>query len=139
MINDKQKKFLLLRADGISFDKIAKELKVTKKTLIQWSRLFQEDIKDLQFQDMQHLKEKYKYGKSAQYEQLLKNLEKFNKAIDDADLSDATIKELHLIRNDIILKLEQIEKRTVYANTGLVSTCEITGRKENITLQLNEL
>lgn len=40
-MNDKKKKFLLLRADGNSFDKIAKELKVTKKTLIQWNRIYQ--------------------------------------------------------------------------------------------------
>ena len=138
-MNDKQKKFLILRADGLSFDKIVKELKVSKPTLIQWSRLFQEDIQDLQFQDMRDLKEKYQYSKSARYEQLLKHLEKFNKAIDEADLTSATIKDLHLIKNDILLKLEQIEKRTVYTNTNLVTTCEITGKKEVITLQLSEL
>ncbi|MBL1243505.1 MAG: hypothetical protein COA39_003755 [Sulfurimonas sp.] len=138
-MNDKQKKFLVFRADGLSFDKIAKELKVSKPTLIQWSRIYQDDIQDLQFQDMRDLKEKYKYNKSARYEQLLKHLEKFNKAIDEADLTSATIKDLHLIKNDILLKLEQIEKRTVYTNTNLVSTCEITGKKENITLQLNEV
>lgn len=138
-MNDKQKKFLLLRADGLSFDKIAKELQVSKPTLIQWSRIYQDDIKDLQFQDMRDLKEQYRYDKKAQYEQLLKQLEQFNKAIDEADLSSATIKDLHLIRNDILFKLEQIEKKTVYTNTNLVSTCEITGRKETITMQLNEL
>ena len=138
-MTDKQKKFLLLRADGISFDKIAKELKVSKPTLIQWSRLFQENIQDLQFQDMRDLKEKYQYSKSARYEQLLKHLEKFNKAIDTADLASATIKDLHLIRNDILFKLEQMEKRTVYTNTNLVSTCEITNKVSNVTMQLNEI
>ncbi len=138
-MNDKQKRFLILRADGLSFDKIAKELKVSKPTLIQWSRLFQDDIRDLQFQDMRELKERYKHDKQSQYETLLKQLEKFNSAIDDADLTSATIKDLHLIRNDILFKLEQIEKKTIYTNTGLVSTCEFTGKKENITLQLNEL
>lgn len=138
-MNDKQKKFLILRADGLSFDKITKELKVTKKTLIQWSRIYQDDIQDLQFQDMRDLKEQYQYDKKAQYEQLLQQLQKFNKAIDQADLSSATIKELHLIRNDIVFKLEQIEKKTSYINTGLTSTCNITGNVENITLKLNEL
>jgi len=138
-MNDKKKKFLLLRADGKSFDKIAKELKVTKKTLIQWSRIYQDDIQDLQFQDMRDLKEQYRYDKKAQYEQLLKQLEKFNKAIDEADLSSATIKDLHLIRNDINSKLEQIEKRTSFINTGLTSTCSITGNVENVSLKLNEV
>lgn len=138
-MNDKQKNFLLLRAEGLSFDKIAIELKVSKPTLIQWSRLFQDDIRDLQFQDMQGLKEQYKHDKQSQYETLLKQLEKFNTAINEADLASATIKDLHLIRNDILFKLEQLEKRTTYTNTGLVSTCEITGKKEKITLKLNEI
>jgi|GEM_PF-1363511 len=138
-MNDKQKKFLLLRADGLSFDKIAQELKVSKPTLIQWSRIYQDDIRDLQFQDMQNLKEQYKHDKQSQYETLLKQLQQFNDAIDEADLTSATIKDLHLIRNDILMKLEQIEKRTTYKNTGLVSTCDITGKKESITIQLNEL
>lgn len=88
---------------------------------------------------MRDLKEQYQYNKQAQYEQLLRHLQKFNKAIEEADLTNATIKDLHLIRNDIILKLEQIEKRTSYINTGLVSTCDITGKQENITLHLNDL
>ncbi|RLA80808.1 MAG: hypothetical protein DRG78_10265 [Epsilonproteobacteria bacterium] len=138
-MNNNQKKFLLLRADGLSFDKIANKLKVTKKTLIQWSRIYQEDIQDLQFQDMRDLKEQYRYDKKAQYEQLLKQLEKFNKAMDEADLSSTSIKDLHLIRNDIIYKLEQIEARTTYTDTGLTSVCSITGDVEQITMELNEI
>jgi len=138
-MNDKQKKFLILRADGLSFDKIAIKLKVTKKTLIQWSRIYQEHIQDLQFQDMRDLKEQYRYDKKAQYEQLLKQLEKFNKAIDNADLSSATIKDLHLIRNDIIHKLGQIEAQTTYTNTGLSSICSVTGNSEPITMKLIEI
>jgi len=138
-MNTNQKKFLILRADGLSFDKIAKELKVSKPTLIKWSRLFSDDIKDLEFQDMRDLKEHYRYDKKSQYKQLLKQLEKFNKAIDEADLISATIKELHLIRNDILFKLEHMEKNTTFINTGLESTCNITGDIEPITIQLNEL
>jgi len=138
-MNDKQKKFLILRADGLSFDKITKELKVSKPTLIKWSRLFSDDIKDLQFQDMSDLKEKYRYDKKSQYEQLLQQLAKFNKAIDEADLTSATIKELHLIRNDILFKLDRMEMNTTFINTNLTSTCSITGNVEPITIQLNEI
>jgi len=138
-MNTKQKQFLILRADGLSFDKIAKELQVSKPTLIKWSRLFKEDIEDLQFQDMRDLKEKYHYDKKAQYEQLLKQLQKFNKAINEADLTSATIKDLHLIRNDIQMQLQQIEAKTVFTNTQLVETCNFTGTKEPIHIRLNEL
>ena len=48
-MNKTQREFILLRADGISFDKIATQLKVSKATLIQWSKLFENEIKENQF------------------------------------------------------------------------------------------
>ena len=44
-LNSKQMEFVTLRADGLSFDKIAKQLKISKATLIQWSKLFEDNIK----------------------------------------------------------------------------------------------
>jgi len=125
-MNEKQKRFIVLRADGLSFDKIAKEIETSKPTLIKWSKLFKEDIADLQFQDMSDLKEKYRYDKKSQYEQLLQQLEKFNNGINDADLSEAKIKDLHSIRNDLLLKIEAIEQHTTY-------------KKEDTIVQLNEI
>ena len=125
-MNDKQKKFLILRAEGLSFDKIVKELSVSKPTLIQWGKLFKSDIQDLQFLELRDLKEKYRYDKKSQYEQLLKQLEKFNNGINEADLSEAKIKDLHSIRNDLLLKIEAIEQHTTY-------------KKEDTTVQLNEI
>ena len=49
-MNKTQREFILLRADGISFDKIATQLKVSKATLIQWSKLFENEIKEIQFE-----------------------------------------------------------------------------------------
>jgi hypothetical protein len=138
-MKDNQKHFLILRAEGLSFDKIAVKLKVSKVTLIKWSRLFKDEIKDLQFLELQALKEKYKYDKQNQYEILLKQLNKFNDAIIDIDLSNASVRDLHLIRNDILARLDEIEKRTVFTNTELVSTCEITGNEEKVTVQLLEV
>ena len=45
-LNNKQMEFITLRADGLSFDKIAKQLKISKATLIQWSKLFEDNIKE---------------------------------------------------------------------------------------------
>ena len=49
-MTDKQNRFLTLRAEGKSYDAIAKELKKSKPTLMQWSKLFESEIKDLQFE-----------------------------------------------------------------------------------------
>jgi len=43
----KHNQFIALRAEGVSFDKIATKLKVGKQTLIQWSKYFEDEIKAL--------------------------------------------------------------------------------------------
>jgi chemotaxis regulatin CheY-phosphate phosphatase CheZ len=138
-MNDKQKKFLQLRASGLSFDKIVVELKTSKPTLIQWGRLFNDEINDMKFQSLATLKEEYQYTVKAKYEQLLKHLSKVDEAISEADLKTASIKDLVTVRNDINAQLERIEKQTSFIKTGLTSTCEYTGKKEAITVKLNEI
>lgn len=137
-MNDKQKKFLQLRASGLSFDKIAIELKTSKPTLIQWSRLFKDELNDMKFQSLATLKEEYQYTTRAKYEQLLKHLQKIDEVIENFDYTGATLKDIATVRNDIIGQLERIEKQTA-TNTGLMTTCEYTGKKEAVTVKLNEI
>lgn len=138
-MNDKQKKFLQLRASGMSFDKIALELKTSKPTLIQWGKLFKDELNDMKFQSLATLKEEYQYTVKAKYEQLLKHLSKIDEAIEEFDYSTATLKDLATVRNDIIAQLEKIEKQTSFIETGLYTTCEYTGKKEAVTVKLNEI
>ena len=55
---DKRNQFIELRASGMSFDKIAAEICVTKKTLIEWSKEFADEIEDLRTLAREHLKER---------------------------------------------------------------------------------
>ena len=73
-----QTKFILLRSDGLSFDKIAKELKVSKVTLIQWSKLFEDNIKELQFLAMVEIKKQYSHPTKSRYKILFKILDRLN-------------------------------------------------------------
>ena len=138
-MNDKQKRFIMMRAESISFDAIATELKTAKSTLIQWSRLFIDDIKDLEFLSMQRLKEEYSNNQVQKYKKLLEHLNKLDEGIAGASFEDEKIKDLFTIRNNIAYQLDSMEKSTVYKNTGLVEKCEYTGDKTSITLKLNEL
>lgn len=138
-MNDKQKKFLQLRASGLSFDKIAIELKASKQTLIQWSRLFKDELNDMKFQSLATLKEQYQFSVKAKFEQNLKHLQKINDAMENFDYSTATIKDIVMVRNDILGQLGYVEKQTSFIDTGLVSTCPITGTKEAVTVKLNEI
>ena len=138
-MNDKQKKFLQLRADGLSFDKIAVEIKTSKQTLIQWSRLFKDELNDMKFQSLATLKEQYQFSVKAKFEQNLKHLQKINEAMENFDYSTATIKELATVRNDITGQLERLEGKTSFIQSGLTTTCEYTGKIETVTVKLDEV
>lgn len=135
-INPKQQNFIIMRADGISFDKIASQLKTAKSTLIQWSKLFEDEIKELQFHSFVQIKETYAYNQKSKYETLLKQLNKIDDAILDADLSSTTIKDLFTIKNNILFGIENIEKK-ISADAKVTVTDEYN-LKSKLRLQLSE-
>lgn len=136
-MNSKQKQFIILRADGLSFDKIATKLKTSKPTLIQWSKLFEDEIKDIQFEAFIKIKEAYSWNTKNKYETLLKQLDKIDDGIIKADLSQTSIKDLFTIKNNIIFQLESIEKR-ITTNPRITQTNDL-GYKEQLDFKLNEL
>lgn len=133
----KQREFILLRADGLSYDKIALKLKTAKSTLIQWSKLFEEDIKELQFHAMAELKEVYSWNLKSKYETLLKQLQKIDDAILEADLSTTQIKDLFTIKQSLVFQLESLEKK-VSIKSNVVTT-NVLGKQEDIPMRLNEV
>ncbi len=135
-MTDKQNRFLTLRADGVTFDAIAKELQTSKPTLIQWSKLFENEIKDLQFESFLKIKEAYSWSVKAKYETLLKQLSKIDDAILKADLTSSNIKDLFTIKNSLLTQLESIEKK-ISVDAHVNKTDEY-GTKEKLRLKLNE-
>ena len=133
----KQKKFILLRADGLSFDKIATKLKISKPTLIQWSKLFEDDIKELQFQSFVQIKEAYSWNSKQRYEILLKQLNKIDDGILNSDLSKVQLKDLFTIKNDILFKLDSLERK-ISTNARVTITNEL-GYQEQLDFKLNEV
>lgn len=136
-MNTKQTEFVLLRADGKSFDKIATTLKVSKATLIQWSKLFEKEIKEIQFQSFIKIKELHSWNTQTRYTNLLEQLEIIDAGIKESDLSKATIKDLFTIKNDILGQLDRIENK-IRTNANVTITDEL-GYKEALELKLNEV
>ena len=131
-----QTKFILLRSDGISFDKIAKELKVSKVTLIQWSKLFEDDIKELQFLAMVEIKKQYSNTVAKRYETLLQQLDKIDNAILEADLREESLKDLIQLQQHTYAQIESIEKR--FKTKAYITNKNEFGMVENLELTLNE-
>lgn len=135
-INPKQQKFIVLRADGITFEKIAAEIGITKSTLIQWSKLFQDEINELQFHSFIVIKEAYSWNKREKYETLLKQLQKIDAGILASDLSNATLKDMYLIKNSIMAQLENIERGI--KTKAHVITKDFMGADEMMEMKLSE-
>ena len=131
-----QTKFILLRSDGISFDKIAKELKVSKVTLIQWSKLFEDNIKELQFLVMVEIKKRYSNTVAKRYETLLQQLDKIDNAILEADLLETPLKDLIQLQQHTYSQIESIEKR--FKTKAYITNKNEFGMVENLELTLNE-
>lgn len=136
-MNDKKQQFILLRADGMSFDKIAKELNTSKPTLIQWSKLLEDEIEDIQFHSFLAIKETYKHNQKSKYEKLLKQLDKIDEGINEADLTTTNIKDLFTIKNNLNMQIDSIEKK-VEVNPKITITNEYD-MKEQLTLNLYEI
>ncbi len=129
--------FITLRADGLSFDKIAKQLKISKATLIQWSKLFEDNIKELQFYAMVEVKKSFNHSIKSRYEILLKQLDKIDNAILNADLSEESLKDLIQLQQHTSTQIAMIEDK-VSVGAYVTKTNEL-GYKEDLRLKLNEV
>ena len=65
---EEQEKFIQLRAQGMSFDKISKELNVSKPVLLKWNGEFLERIRQAQFFELENIVEKYSLMRSKRFE-----------------------------------------------------------------------
>ena len=132
-----QMEFITLRADGLSFDKIAKQLKITKATLIQWSKLFEDKIQELQFLAMVEIKKQFSHSIKSRYETLLKQLDKIDKAILEADLSEESLKDLIQLQQHTSTQITMIENKV--SVSAYVTTENELGYKEALKLKLNDV
>ena len=136
-MNDKQTRFLSLRANGLSYDAISQELKISKPTLIQWSKLFEAEIKDLQFESFLMIKETHAWSTKTQYEMMLKQLNKIDDAILNADLTASSIKDLFTVKTNLLMQLETMERK-ISVDAKIKQTDEY-GITERLRLKLNEV
>lgn len=56
---EKKSEFILQRAEGLSYDKISKELGISKSTCSNWEKELKEEINNLKSQQLNDLYERY--------------------------------------------------------------------------------
>lgn len=95
-----KEKFIELRAQGYSFDKIAKELGRAKQTLIDWSKELQEEIANRKALELEALYERFFLFKENRLETFGLMVSKIKEEILKRDLSDVPTDKLL----DLLLK-----------------------------------
>jgi hypothetical protein len=83
-----KQRFIELRAAGLSFARIAEELKVSKPTLIQWSRLHQFEIQNLRAIETEALAEQCFVSQRERWEQIGRDLRRVEAELAKRDLRD---------------------------------------------------
>mgnify|MGYP000470939178 CR=1 FL=1 len=104
MKNNKIKqRFIELRAAGHSFDNIAKQLEVSKSTLIDWSKEFEYEVANLKAIELESLQEQYYIAKKARIEIIGDQTKKLKEELMKRELGDIPTEKLY----DIFLKYMQ--------------------------------
>jgi len=57
--NETKNKFIELRGQGLSFDKIVKELGVSKGTLLKWEKELKQEISEVRFIELESMIQNY--------------------------------------------------------------------------------
>ncbi len=93
-ITETKERFIELRAQGYSFDRIAKELGKAKQTLIDWSKDLQEEIANRKALELEALYEKYYLLKEVRLQTFGEMINKIKAEVVKRDLSDVPTEKL---------------------------------------------
>ena len=105
---EEQARFIELRARGMSFQKIAEEIGVSKPTLIKWNGELLEQVKEAQYLEYEKLIEQYGLFRKERFEVYCKALQ--TALIEFQERAEAG--ELKKVPTDKLFSLlEQLEKR----------------------------
>lgn len=105
---EQQARFIELRGKGMSFQKIAEEIGVSKPTLIKWNGELLEQVKEAQYMEFEGLVEQYGLFRKERFEIYCKALNTALKEFQER----AETGELKKVPTDKLLNIvEQLEKR----------------------------
>lgn len=123
-----KERFIELRAKGKSYEMISKELGVSKRTLIMWSRKFEFEIWNLKQTEIESLLDQYLLSKEKKLEMFKELLEKVKKNFLERDLNDLDTEKLF----ELILKLSDLlengirfKEKSVESDNDIFKTSEV--------------
>jgi DNA-binding XRE family transcriptional regulator len=107
MESEKQTHFIELRAAGQSYDKIAKQLSVSKTTLIKWSKEHCNEIKNAKALEIERIREEYLLGHQHRTQVLGAQLCQITEELLKRDLEEVPTWRLYEIQRKVIVEIEK--------------------------------
>lgn len=101
---EKKQKFILLRAEGQSYSKIAAALDISKSTCSRWAKELKEETQSREAETIEELYKTYGATREARIKATGETLQRIEKAIADKDYSEISLDRL------LTLKLKYIEQ-----------------------------
>jgi len=92
--NDTKNRFIELRGNGLSFDKIVEEIGVSKGTLLKWEKELKQEISEVRFIELEAMIQKYGVLRTERVKSYGEMLEKYRKELSIRDLSDVSTNKL---------------------------------------------
>lgn len=121
---DKQSLFIELRAKGNSFDRIAKELKVSKATLIGWSKELKQEVDNYTALERDAVFKKYKITKLHQVQMYGERLNHIRKELSKRTLEDIPTEKLINMELRILNDLKDMDQSIILSRTE--NDCQIS-------------
>jgi len=122
-------KFIELRANFCSYDEIAKQIKVSKPTLINWSAKYKREIDKLKFIKLDGLLKAFREVEEARLEYLLKLKNKILDEIEKRDLSKVKFVDLLLAVEKIDAKIDRIKSFTCESDENMIDLIDLKKMK----------
>ena len=107
-----QQRFILLRAQGVTYVRIAQELNVCKRTLINWSRRFQYEINNQRAIELEALQEQLVATREARAHALADQLRAVEDELKKRSLADVPTSRLYAMADSL--------RRQILRETGTV-------------------
>lgn len=102
-----KEKFIELRAQGFSFDKISREIGISKPTLIKWNQEYTQEISNLIFFHSENLIEEFKLLRIHKIESLSRTLNRVLEELSKRNFENVSTKDLVSIAFSIENKLKE--------------------------------
>jgi len=113
--NDTKTKFMELRAKNVSFETIALELKVSKQTLISWSKDLTHAIGNLRAIENEELQQKYFAVSQKRIELFGKALQRIQSELEGRDLKEISTEKLFILQLRYIEALKGESSETSFS------------------------